>query len=101
MSHREHFGRLVRSPIVPLAEACFVMAAQLGHPDPVADGLASIEALTDEAAAAVARELGPESAPSLDPIVRAEDSLKPLFTAAPVLVNRLYRTVGLFRGNES
>jgi hypothetical protein len=38
---------------------------------------------------------------SLDPIVRAEDSLKPLFTAAPVLVNRLYRTVGLFRGNES
>jgi hypothetical protein len=38
---------------------------------------------------------------SLDPIVRAEDALKPLFTPAPVvLVNRLYRTAGLFRGNE-
>lgn len=37
---------------------------------------------------------------SLDPIVRAEDALKPLFTPVPVLVNRLYRTAGLFRGNE-
>jgi hypothetical protein len=37
---------------------------------------------------------------SLDPIVRAEDALKPLFTPAAVLVNRLYRTAGLFRGNE-
>jgi hypothetical protein len=37
---------------------------------------------------------------SLDPIVRAEDALKPLFTSVPVLVNRLYRTAGLFRGNE-
>src|SRR5207237_213491 len=33
---------------------------------------------------------------SLDPIVRAEDALKPLFTPVPVLVNRLYRTAGLF-----
>lgn len=70
MSHREHFGRLVRSPIVPLAEACFVIAAQLGHPDPVADGLASIEALADETAAASARDVGPEATASLDPIVR-------------------------------
>ncbi|MDB5311571.1 MAG: hypothetical protein JWO38_5773 [Gemmataceae bacterium] len=37
---------------------------------------------------------------SLDPIVRAEDALKPLFTPVPVLVNRLYRTAGLFRGTE-
>lgn len=37
---------------------------------------------------------------SLDPIVRAEDALKPLFTPVSVLVNRLYRTAGLFRGNE-
>lgn len=37
---------------------------------------------------------------SLDPIVRAEESLKPLFTPFPVLVNRLYRTAGLFRGGE-
>ena len=37
---------------------------------------------------------------SLDPIVRAEDALKPLFTPTQVLVNRLYRTAGLFRGNE-
>ena len=37
---------------------------------------------------------------SLDPIVRAEDALKPLFTPTAVLVNRLYRTAGLFRGNE-
>jgi hypothetical protein len=37
---------------------------------------------------------------SLDPIVRAEDVLKPLFTPTAVLVNRLYRTAGLFRGNE-
>jgi hypothetical protein len=37
---------------------------------------------------------------SLDPIVRAEDSLKPLFTPLPVLVNRLYRRAGLFRRNE-
>lgn len=38
---------------------------------------------------------------SLDPIVRAEDALKPLFTPTAVLVNRLYRTAGLFRGNEA
>lgn len=37
---------------------------------------------------------------SLDPIVRAEDALKPLFTPTTVLVNRLYRTAGLFRRNE-
>jgi hypothetical protein len=37
---------------------------------------------------------------SLDPIVRAEEALKPLFTPVPVLVNRLYRTAGLFRGAE-
>ncbi len=37
---------------------------------------------------------------SLDPIVRAEDSLKPLFTPLAVLANRLYRTAGLFRGGE-
>ncbi len=37
---------------------------------------------------------------SLDPIVRAEEALKPLFTPTQVLVNRLYRTAGLFRGNE-
>jgi hypothetical protein len=37
---------------------------------------------------------------SLDPIVRAEDALKPLFTPTAVLVNRLYRTAGLFRGTE-
>ena len=38
---------------------------------------------------------------SIDPIVRAEDALKPLMTPIPVLVNRLYRTAGLFRGDES
>jgi hypothetical protein len=38
---------------------------------------------------------------SLDPIVRAEDALKPLFTPTQVLVNRLYRSAGLFRGSES
>jgi len=37
---------------------------------------------------------------SLDPIVRAEDALKPLFTSLPILVNRLYRQAGLFRRNE-
>lgn len=37
---------------------------------------------------------------SLDPIVRAEDALKPLFTPIQVLVNRLYRTAGLFRKDE-
>ena len=37
---------------------------------------------------------------SLEPIVRAEDALKPLFTPLAVLVNRLYRQAGLFRGNE-
>jgi hypothetical protein len=37
---------------------------------------------------------------SLDPIVRAEDALKPLFTPTQVLVNRLYRTAGLFRKDE-
>lgn len=37
---------------------------------------------------------------SLDPIVRAEGALKPLFTPVPVLVNRLYRAAGFFRGNE-
>ena len=38
---------------------------------------------------------------SLDPIVRAEDALKPLFTPLPVLVNRLYRQAGLFRRSET
>lgn len=37
---------------------------------------------------------------SLDPIVRAEDVLKPVFTPTAVLVNRLYRMAGLFRGHE-
>ena len=37
---------------------------------------------------------------SLEPIVRAEDALKPLFTPLSVLVNRLYRQAGLFRRNE-
>jgi hypothetical protein len=37
---------------------------------------------------------------SLDPIVRAEDSLKPLFSPMPVLMNRFYRTAGFFRGHE-
>lgn len=37
---------------------------------------------------------------SLDPIVRAEDGLKPLFTPFPVLANRLYRAAGLFRRDE-
>ena len=38
---------------------------------------------------------------SLDPIVRAEEALKPLFTPLPVLVNRLYRQAGLFRRSET
>jgi hypothetical protein len=37
---------------------------------------------------------------SLDPIVRAEESIKPLFTPLPLLATRLYRTAGLFRRNE-
>lgn len=37
---------------------------------------------------------------SLDPIVRAEEALKPLFSPLPVLVNRLYRQAGLFRRTE-
>jgi hypothetical protein len=37
---------------------------------------------------------------SLDPIVRAEEAIKPLFSPLPVLVNRLYRRAGLFRRNE-
>ncbi|MGN6696178.1 MAG: transglutaminase family protein [Aquihabitans sp.] len=58
MSHRETFGQLVRSPIVPLGEACFVLAAQLGHPEPVADGLTALERLTDGTAAAAATAHG-------------------------------------------
>lgn len=38
---------------------------------------------------------------SLDPIVRAEEAIKPLFSPLPVLVNRLYRRAGLFRRTES
>jgi hypothetical protein len=38
---------------------------------------------------------------SLEPIVRAEDSLKPLFTPLQLLVNRLYRHAGFFRKNEA
>lgn len=37
---------------------------------------------------------------SLEPIVRAEDAIKPLFTPLQVLVNRLYRQAGFFRKNE-
>src|SRR5262245_37069885 len=37
---------------------------------------------------------------SLEPIVRAEEGLKPLFTPLPVLMSRLYRSAGLFRSNE-
>lgn len=58
MNHREEFARLVRSPIVPLGEACFVLAAQLGHPVPIEEGLASLEALTDDTAAATAAAHG-------------------------------------------
>jgi regulator of sirC expression with transglutaminase-like and TPR domain len=58
VSHREHFGRLVRSPVVPLGEACFVLAAQLGHPQPIADGMATLEALTDQTADAAAAAHG-------------------------------------------
>jgi regulator of sirC expression with transglutaminase-like and TPR domain len=54
VTHRERFGQLVRSPIVPLAESCFVLAAQLGHRQPVDDGLASMAALTDQVADAAA-----------------------------------------------
>ena len=60
MSHREHFSRLVRSPFVPLGEACFVIAAQLGHPEPVEAGLASLEALTDDTIVAVLVAAGPD-----------------------------------------
>lgn len=38
---------------------------------------------------------------SLEPIVRAEESLKPLFTPLPVLANRLYRRGGFDRRNEA
>jgi hypothetical protein len=38
---------------------------------------------------------------SLEPVVRAEDGLKPLFTPFPVLINRLYRAADLFRRGES
>jgi len=38
---------------------------------------------------------------SLEPIVRAEDALKPLFTSFAVLVNRFYRVANLFRGNNN
>lgn len=58
------FGRLVRSPVVPLGEACLVIAAQLGHEEPVERGLAALEALTDGTAAAI----GPDPA-DLDRIV--------------------------------
>ena len=37
---------------------------------------------------------------SLDPIVRAEDALKPLFTPLPLLATRLYRTAGLFQRGD-
>ena len=37
---------------------------------------------------------------SLDPIVRAEDALKPLFTPLPLLATRLYRSAGLFQRGD-
>jgi len=37
---------------------------------------------------------------SLDPIVRAEEAIKPLFSPLPLLVNRIYRRAGLFRRTE-
>jgi len=55
VSYREEFGQLVRSPIVPLGEACLVLAAQLGHPAPIADGLTALERLADDNAAATGR----------------------------------------------
>jgi regulator of sirC expression with transglutaminase-like and TPR domain len=58
VSHRETFGELVRSPIVPLGEACFVLAAQLGRPEAVADGVAALERLTDDTAAAASAAHG-------------------------------------------
>jgi regulator of sirC expression with transglutaminase-like and TPR domain len=58
VTHREHFGRLVRSPIVPLGEACFVLAAQLGHPTPVDEGIAALEDLADTTAASLAAGRG-------------------------------------------
>ncbi len=38
---------------------------------------------------------------SLEPIVRAEEALKPLFTPLQILVNRLYRQAGFFRRDEA
>ncbi len=70
MSHREHFARLVRSPFVPLGEACFVVAAQLGHPTPIEEGMSALEALTDDTALAVLRATGSTARKDLDDIGR-------------------------------
>lgn len=67
MSHREDFSRLVRSPIVPLGEACLVLAAHLGHPQAVETGLRALEALTDNTADAIG--LSGDGPPDLDRIV--------------------------------
>ena len=76
MSHREEFHRLVRSPTVPLGDACCVVAAQLGHPGAVRDGKRALEQLTDGTAAALGG-----SRPDLD-----------------LIVDHLFTTVG-FRGD--
>ena len=48
MSGRAAFGELVRRPVVPLDEGCCAIAAHLGHPDPIASGVAALDALAGD-----------------------------------------------------
>lgn len=57
MATRERFAELVRAPVVPLGEGCLVIAAHLGHPMPVEDGLDLLGALAASTLAASAGDV--------------------------------------------
>lgn len=65
MGTRERFAELVAAPVVPLGEGCLVIAAHLGHPLPVEEGLDVLGAL---AASTLAASSGDAPVP-LDEIV--------------------------------
>lgn len=56
MTHRERFAELVASPRVSLGEGCLLIAAHVGHPMPVDDGLDLLDALAATALAGPAGE---------------------------------------------
>jgi regulator of sirC expression with transglutaminase-like and TPR domain len=53
LTPKERFSALVRAPVVPLGEGCFVIAESLGHPTAPDEGIAALDALASSTSDAV------------------------------------------------